>query len=101
MTNSSLNTETMTWEATEALLKLDTSYIGTENYLGMAYFWSIETPHKWLLRELTYAKRKHLHKKLLANNAPYIREDNRGYFTNCNLFNSIIDSYNFKEVSDV
>ena len=59
----SINLETATWEATQAIYKLDKSFIGTEHYMGMGYFW--DSAYKFYLRDASCAKRKRVHQKLL------------------------------------
>lgn len=58
-----INTETLTWEATEALLKLDAGFVGTEHYMGMAYFWNHE--YRYPMRDASYHTRKIVHGRLL------------------------------------
>ena len=59
-----LNTETLTMKATHELLELDKTFIGTDDYMGMAYFWSYEYRH--YMRPLSYAAARRVHKKLIA-----------------------------------
>ena len=58
-----LNTNTMTAEATAGLLQLDKSFIGTDNYLGLAYFWN--HAYRWPMREVSYAERRRVHKAFI------------------------------------
>jgi hypothetical protein len=59
-----LNTETLTMKATSALLALDKTFIGTDDYMGMAYFWSYEYRH--YMRPMTYAVNRRVHQALRA-----------------------------------
>ena len=58
-----INTNTITWEATEGLFKLDAGFVGTENYLGMAFFWNYE--YRYPMRDASYHTRKIVHSRLL------------------------------------
>ncbi len=48
---------------TRKLNDLDTSLIGTEDYMGYAYFWDMEYKH--YLRNATFAERQKVHKAFL------------------------------------
>ena len=52
-----------------AIQKLDKSYVGTSNYMGLAYFWDHEVKH-WL-RDATPFQRVKVHKAFIANNVPF------------------------------
>jgi hypothetical protein len=45
--------------ASNALWALDEKFIGTENYMGVAYFWSLE--YKWWLRDASPKVRRAVH----------------------------------------
>jgi len=64
-----INLETTTFEATEAIIKLDNGYIGTNNYMGIAYFWAGEYKH--YLRDASPYQRKRVHKKWLDLNLDF------------------------------
>ena len=53
--------------------KLDKSYVGTNNYMGLAYFWDHEIKH-WL-RDATPYERVKIHKLFLANKIPFDKKD--------------------------
>ncbi len=53
----------------EAIQKLDKSYVGTSNYMGLAYFWDHEVKH-WL-RDATPFQRVKIHKLFIANKIPF------------------------------
>lgn len=61
---SMLDTNDITWPATDALLHLDASFIGTPDYMGVAYFWAYE--YRRPMRGLSYADRRRVHHDLLA-----------------------------------
>lgn len=48
--------------------KMDSGYVGTENYMGLAYFWSHEYRHT--LRDCNAASRVAVHAAWLANDLP-------------------------------
>jgi len=54
---------TASWKATQDLYALDRTYVGTEHYLGLAYYWDHEVKH-WM-RDASTAKRKKIHELLL------------------------------------
>lgn len=53
----------VTAEAFDKLIKLDTKQIGTSDYMGIAYFWNYEYRH--YLRDASFATRKKIHSKML------------------------------------
>ena len=57
------NSSYVTVDAFNAIFKLDKTFVGTGNYLGLAYFWAHEYRH--YLRDCTMAKRRTVHKKWL------------------------------------
>ena len=59
-----INLETATPEATQAIYKLDKAFVGTEHYMGVAYFWNYE--YRYPMRDATVATRKAVHAKMLA-----------------------------------
>lgn len=61
-TNNVLTPETLSFEAVGALRKLDESFIGTDNYMGIGWFWAYEYRH--YMRDATYASRRLVYKKL-------------------------------------
>ena len=56
----------ITTNAYHMLLELDEQLTGTEDYMGMAYFWGHEYKH--YLRDCSYAQRRKIHKRLMAEN---------------------------------
>ena len=69
MSTYSINLDTATWNATDAIRQLDKSFVGTPDYMGVAYFWSHEFKH-WL-RDCTVAERKRVHQLWLKNNLSF------------------------------
>lgn len=69
MSTYSINLETATWETTEALFKLDKTFIGTPHYMGLTYFWAYEYRH--YLRDASIYQRKRVHKKWLDAGLPF------------------------------
>ena len=72
MTNYAINLNVITDEATQSLYKLDQEFVGTQNYMGLAYFWGQEYKH--CLRQATVSQRpikeikKQLNKKQYGKN---------------------------------
>jgi len=54
-----INLNNITLKAFADIYELDKSYLGTPNYLGIAYFWNYEYRH--YLRDTTNHKRKRVH----------------------------------------
>jgi len=58
-----INTNNITSKSFADIYELDKTYVGTENYLGVAFFWNHEYRH--YLRDTTDAKRKKVHNTFL------------------------------------
>lgn len=56
---ATLDVTNLTDKARNALIKLDEKYIGTDNYMGVAFFWNEE--YKWWLRDATAKVRRKVH----------------------------------------
>jgi hypothetical protein len=56
-------TSQLSLTATEALSNLDQTFIGTGDYMGLAYFWNFEYRH--YLCNASYGTRRHVHTVLL------------------------------------
>lgn len=63
-----INTNGITLNAFGKLNELDSYFIGTPDYMGLAYFWSLEFKH--YLRPATCTQRKKVHHKLLKAGLP-------------------------------
>lgn len=61
-----MNLDTLTLEAYRKLYELDEKFIGTENYMGIAYFWNYSFRH--YLRDATNYQRVKVHKGFLDHN---------------------------------
>ena len=57
-------TENITSEAYIAIHKIDKEFVGTANYMGLAYFWSHAYKHS--LRDASQKQRQRVHKAFLA-----------------------------------
>lgn len=64
MSNYSINLNSISWGASGEIYKLDKSFIGTEDYIGIAYFWTHEYKH--YLRDATISQRRRIHNKALT-----------------------------------
>lgn len=58
-----INFSSISSEAFKMIHELDKSWIGSDNYIGLAYFWNYEYRH--FLRDTTTSKRRRIHNKLL------------------------------------
>jgi len=63
MGNYSINLNAISWGASGEIYKLDKKFIGTQDYMGVAYFWSHEYKH--ILRDMSITQRRRDHKKAL------------------------------------
>lgn len=55
----------------EELNKLDKSFIGTNDYMGLAYFWDHDI--KYWLRDASKYQRVKVHKLFMLNNVPMLK----------------------------
>ena len=74
----SINIETITFDAFCKLDKLDRSFVGTPDYMGLAYFWGCNGV-KHYLRDATIYQRKQVHKKWLERGLPLNGESEEHY----------------------
>ena len=72
---SKINLNTITFEALSKLYQLDKSFVGTPNYMGMAYFWNYEYRH--YLRDMSNYRRRLVHKNGLEENVDFLEVGNR------------------------
>lgn len=63
-----INLNAITPDALDKIYRLDETFIGTPNYLGVAYFWHYD--YRYILRELTPAQRVKVHTKFLKAGLP-------------------------------
>ncbi len=66
VTGALINLLGMSQESWIKLDALDSSFIGTKDYMGITFFWSYEYRH--YLRDVPYAVRKMIHNEFLDNN---------------------------------
>lgn len=64
MSDYSINLNAISWGASGEIYKLDKKFIGTEDYMGIAYFWGHEYKH--YLRDATISQRRRIHNKALT-----------------------------------
>lgn len=63
-----LNLNSITHEAFKAIDLVDSGFVGTFNYMGIAYFWAHEYRH--YLRDATRSSRVRVHKMLIKSGLP-------------------------------
>lgn len=73
-----MNLGQISWEARINVLRLDKKYIGTKDYMGVAYFWGHEYKHT--LRELSYAKRRKIHNIGIDKNIDFINPNKEAWY---------------------
>ena len=66
--NYTINLKTVSQEAFDHIWNLDRDFIGTDNYLGVAYFW--HHAFRYHMREATISQRRRVHKKLIEAGVP-------------------------------
>ena len=64
----SINIDTITEPAAKAIYDLDETFVGTANYMGVAWYWSYEYRH--VLRMASFHQRKRVHHAMLAARLP-------------------------------
>ena len=74
----SLNMNTVPFEVFCALKDLDEKYIGTKDYMGIAYFWG-PSGIKHDLRDATFAQRKRVHRIWLKRGLDLLGETDEHY----------------------
>ena len=57
----------------KAINNLDKDYVGTQNYMGFAYFWDHAVKHA--LRDATPYQRVKVHKLFMANDIPFDKKE--------------------------
>jgi len=57
-----LNLNGLTFQAYDAIRRLDETFIDTDNYMGIAWFWNYHYRH--YLRDVSRFRRRLVHKKL-------------------------------------
>ena len=58
-----INMETITLDAYSAINEVDKKFIGTDNYIGIAWFHAYKYRHD--MRDITIAKRKKIHQHMM------------------------------------
>lgn len=77
MKMDAINLNTISSNAFLKIYEIDQNFINTNNYLGIAYFWSHNYRH--YLRDASIAQRKKVHKLFLQNNL-IVFEDSEKHF---------------------
>lgn len=67
MKAKNLNINSLKWNAIIAILRADEKLIGTESYMGVAWFWNKEYKHylRGDIKPITYCTRRRVHNALL------------------------------------
>ena len=75
MIKTTIDLENISFVAHNALTTLDESYVGTDNYMGIAWFWHVDYKH--YLREQSYTKLMVIHRWFLKAGLPVNGESNK------------------------
>tara|TARA_R110001599_G_scaffold305356_1_gene511688 strand:+ start:182 stop:823 length:642 start_codon:yes stop_codon:yes gene_type:complete len=71
-----IDLNTTTNNATNELFDLDKKFVGTPDYLGLAFFWGYE--FKYWLRDCTVAERKKVHSEWLKQGLDFAADSDNG-----------------------
>jgi len=63
MGKTTIDLESISFEAHNTISALDKSYVGTDNYMGIAWFWHVDYKH--YLREQSYSTLMKVHRAFL------------------------------------
>jgi len=89
MSNYSINLETTSHAAWDGIWKLDKSFVGSKNYIGLAFFWDHQI--KYWLRDATPAKRRKIHNLILDAGEIPVKEEGMTYFRTNDVVRSIVE----------
>ena len=78
MSEFTLNLNTASLKAIGTILDIDYKFVGTEDYLGLAYFWGHEYKHT--LRDISIAKRRKIHKLGLERKIDFIKPNKKAWY---------------------
>lgn len=70
-----MNLGNITSEAFFQINDLDKTFIGTNNYMGIAFYWNYEYRH--FLRDATIKQRAKVHAKFLENNLDIVGQSDK------------------------
>ena len=73
-----MNLGEITWDARVEVLRLDKKFIGTKDYMGVAYFLGHEYNHT--MRDLSYAKRRKIHNLGLDRDIDFIKPNKEAWY---------------------
>ena len=75
------------------LNKLDESFIGTNEYMGFAWFWDHDIKHD--MREASAKQKKYIHDSFVLNNVPFKKciNSNDKYFKTNDVAIKIVENY--------
>tara|TARA_R100000654_G_scaffold39856_1_gene65705 strand:+ start:461 stop:742 length:282 start_codon:yes stop_codon:yes gene_type:complete len=93
-----VNLGEITMGARVKVLRLDKKFIGTEHYMGVAYFWGHEYKHT--MRDLSYAKRRKIHNLGLDRDIDFIKPNKEAWYLIAEVLKCDINTLcNIKEVA--
>lgn len=71
MSNYAINLNTISYDAFSKIYSLDKKFIGTKDYMGLAFFWGYEYKH--YLRDASTSQRRRIHNKGLDKNLDFTK----------------------------
>ena len=98
MSEFTLNLNTASLKAIYKILDIDSKFVGTEDYLGLAYFWGHEYKHT--MRDLSYAKRRKIHNLGLDRDIDFIKPNKEAWYLIAEVLKCDVNTLcNIKEVA--
>ena len=98
MSEFTLNLNTASLKAIYKILDIDSKFVGTEDYLGLAYFWGHEYKHT--MRDLSYAKRRKIHNLGLDRDIDFIEPNKEAWYLIAEVLKCDVNTLcNIKEVA--
>ena len=79
----------VSFKAWQSISDLDSSFVGTKDYIGVAFFWDHAV--KWWLRDATPAKRRKIHNLILDAGEIPVKEAGMTYFRTNDVVRSIVE----------
>ena len=93
-----MNLGEITMQATIEVYKVDKTFVGTKDYMGVAYFWGHEYKHT--MRDLSHAKRRKIHNLGLDRDIDFIEPNKEAWYLIAEVLKCDINTLcNIKEVA--
>jgi hypothetical protein len=93
-----MNLGEITMQAIIEVYKVDKTFVGTKDYMGVAYFWGHEYKHT--MRNLSFAKRRKIHNLGLDRDIDFIKPNKEAWYLIAEVLKCDINTLcNIKEVA--